>query len=130
LITGGASGIGEATAKLFAQHGARLVIADIQDKAGSAVCEELNAQTDVTYVHCDITHEPDVEKAVDTAVDRYGKLDIMFNNAGIIGSPVIQIIKSDKSNFEKVYENYINFANFVSITQKEYPNFSNNTAEG
>lgn len=105
MITGGASGIGKATAKLFAQHGARLLIADIQDKAGSAVCEELNAQTKATYVHCDVTHEPDVEKAVDAAVDRYGKLDIMFNNAGISGSSVLQILQTDKSNFEKVYEN-------------------------
>ncbi|KAJ1703172.1 hypothetical protein LUZ63_002951 [Rhynchospora breviuscula] len=80
LITGGASGIGKATAKLFAQHGARLVIADILDKAGSAVCEELNTQTKATYVHCDVTNETDVEKVVDAAVDRYGKLDIMFNH--------------------------------------------------
>lgn len=102
LITGGASGIGMATAKLFARHGARLVIADIQDKAGLAVCEELNAQMKATYVHCDVTHEPDVEKAVDAAIDLYGKLDIMYNNAGVIGSSVLPIIQSDKSNFEKV----------------------------
>ncbi|KAJ4747687.1 NAD(P)-binding Rossmann-fold superfamily protein [Rhynchospora pubera] len=102
LITGGASGIGKATAKLFAQQGGRLVIADIQDKAGSAVCEELNTQTKATYVHCDVTNESDVEKAVDAAIDRYGKLDIMFNNAGVIGSPVNPILQSDKSNFQKV----------------------------
>ncbi|KAJ3677937.1 hypothetical protein LUZ60_001740 [Juncus effusus] len=102
LITGGASGIGKATAKLFAQHGARLVIADIQDDAGSALCDELNMTSEVKYIHCDVSNESDVQKAVDTAVGCYSKLDIMFNNAGMAGSPAIQILDTDKSNFEKV----------------------------
>ncbi|KAJ3677933.1 hypothetical protein LUZ60_001736 [Juncus effusus] len=103
LITGGASGIEKAMAKLFAQHGARLVIADIQDDASSALRDELNMTSEAKYVHCDVTNESDVKKAVDTAVGCYSKLDIMFNNAGMIGSPAIQIIGSDKSNFEKVF---------------------------
>ena len=80
LITGGASGIGECTARLFILHGAKVVIADIQDELGCSVASELGA--DACYVHCDDTNEDDVSKAVNHAVSKFGKLDIMFNNAG------------------------------------------------
>ncbi|KAJ3677936.1 hypothetical protein LUZ60_001739 [Juncus effusus] len=102
LITGGSSGIGKATAKLFVQHGALIVIADVQDESGFAVCEELGGSSVASYFHCDVSKESDVKNAVDMAVSLYGKLDIMFNNAGIIGSPNIRILDSDTSNFEKV----------------------------
>ncbi|KAJ4810960.1 NAD(P)-binding Rossmann-fold superfamily protein [Rhynchospora pubera] len=102
LIAGGATGIGKATAKLFAQQGARVVIADVQDEHGLAVSNELGGSSIASYIHCDVTSEPDVKNAVDTTVDRYGKLDIMFNNAGIAGSPQWRIIESEKSDFEKV----------------------------
>ncbi|XP_010917564.1 momilactone A synthase isoform X2 [Elaeis guineensis] len=101
LITGGASGIGEATAKLFTRHGARVMIADVQDDKGRALCESLGSSV-ASYVHCDMTDESHVRDAVDAAVSRHGKLDIMFNNAGIIGSPCMQILKSEKADFERV----------------------------
>ncbi|WOL18799.1 hypothetical protein Cni_G27596 [Canna indica] len=81
LITGGATGIGQSTAKLFARHGARVVIADVQDDKGQALCAAIGPAA-ASYVHCDVTNESDVERAVDTAVSLHGKLDIMFNNAG------------------------------------------------
>ncbi|KAJ3702501.1 hypothetical protein LUZ61_006206 [Rhynchospora tenuis] len=102
LITGGASGIGKATAQLFAQQGARVVIADIQDEHGQALSNELGGSSICSYVHCDVRSEPDVKQAVETAVERYGKLDIMFNNAGISGPLGRQIVDSEKSDFEKV----------------------------
>ena len=80
LITGAARGLGECTARLFAKHGAKVVIADIVDDLGEAVSKTL---PDSTYVHCDVTNESDVQNAVDTVVSKYGKLDIMFNNAGL-----------------------------------------------
>ena len=67
LITGGASGIGAATAKLFFKHGAKVVIADMQDELGHSVCKELNPQS-TTVVHCDVTKETDVENAVNHAI--------------------------------------------------------------
>ncbi|KAK7342033.1 hypothetical protein VNO80_24975 [Phaseolus coccineus] len=79
IITGGASGIGAATARLFSEHGAHVVIADIQDDLGLSVCNELKS---AVYVHCDVTKEEDVEKCVNVTVSKYGKLDIMLNNAG------------------------------------------------
>nr|CAD1818037.1 unnamed protein product [Ananas comosus var. bracteatus] len=82
VITGGASGIGECTARLFCRHGAKVVIADIQDELGKSVCDELGPAA-ASFVHCDVTNEDDVSNAVDHAVAKFGKLDIMFNNAGI-----------------------------------------------
>ncbi|KAM4097196.1 hypothetical protein ACJW30_08G163200 [Castanea mollissima] len=67
LITGGSSSIGESTAGLFSKHGAKVVIADIQDELGHSVCEELNPQS-TSFVHCDVTKEIDVENAVNHAV--------------------------------------------------------------
>lgn len=82
MITGGASGIGESTARLFSKHGAKLLIADVQDELGQSVCKQLSSSS-VSFIHCDVTKEQDVENAVNTAISKYGKLDIMFNNAGI-----------------------------------------------
>lgn len=82
LITGGASGIGAATAQLFAERGARVVIADLQEERG----EQLARQVDGSFVRVDVTSEADVRAAVDTAVEQYGQLDCMFNNAGFGGA--------------------------------------------
>ncbi|KAL2511038.1 Xanthoxin dehydrogenase [Abeliophyllum distichum] len=101
LITGAASGIGELTARLFSKHGAKVMIADIQDDLGKKVCQDLG-QTSASFVHCDVTNEVDVETAVNTTVAKYGKLDIMHNNAGIGGIENPNILKNEKSKFEKV----------------------------
>ena len=102
LITGGASGIGESTARLFSRHGAKVVIADIQDNLGQSVCKELSSPTSASFVHCDVTSEKDVENAINVAVAKYGKLDIMFNNAGIVGESKPNILDNDKTEFEKI----------------------------
>ena len=84
VITGGASGIGAATAEKLVQEGARVVLGDIQDDVGEAFAASLG---DVArYRHCDVTKEDQVEALVDTAIQEFGKIDIMFNNAGIVGS--------------------------------------------
>lgn len=101
LITGGASGIGECTARLFVSHGAKVVIADIQDDLGRSVCDSIGPEN-ATYVHCDVTNEPDVENAVAKAVSTYSKLDIMFNNAGIGGPNDARIADNAKADFERV----------------------------
>ncbi len=84
VITGGASGIGEGTVLRFVEEGARVVIADLQDEPGRALAARLG---DVArFVHTDVTVESDVAGAVDTAVAAFGRLDVMFNNAGIVGA--------------------------------------------
>ena len=78
IITGAASGIGAATARVFAREGARLVLTDIDDAAGSALAEELGA----AYLHLDVAEE-DSWPAVIAAAEGFGRLDIMVANAGI-----------------------------------------------
>ncbi len=87
VITGGASGIGAGTAELFAEHGANVVVADLQEEAGRAfVADLVDRFGDVArFAACDVTSEADVAAAVDLAVAEFGRLDIMFNNAGIVG---------------------------------------------
>lgn len=84
LVTGGASGIGAATARLAVGEGASVVVADIQDSLGSELTESLGAASE--YVHCDVSREDHVQAAVDLAVQKFGQLDCMFNNAGIVGA--------------------------------------------
>ena len=85
VITGGASGIGRRTVECFVEEGGRAVIADIQDAAGSRLCEDLGASA--RFAHCDVTHEADIAAAVELARTAWGRLDLMFNNAGRPGDP-------------------------------------------
>jgi NAD(P)-dependent dehydrogenase (short-subunit alcohol dehydrogenase family) len=84
VITGGASGFGEASGRLFVDEGARLVIADINDALGNRLAEELGPTA--SYIYTNVTQEAEVKAAVDHAVHKFGRLDIMFNNAGIGGA--------------------------------------------
>ncbi|KDP36165.1 hypothetical protein JCGZ_08809 [Jatropha curcas] len=104
LITGGASGIGECTARLFVKHGAKVLIADVQDDLGLSLCQEFSSPETISYVHCDVSSDSDVKNAVDLAVSRYGKLDIMYNNAGIGGNPDPRILSTENEDFKKVFD--------------------------
>jgi NAD(P)-dependent dehydrogenase (short-subunit alcohol dehydrogenase family) len=84
VVTGGASGLGEATVRLFCAEGAQVVIADVADDLGKPLAEELGGGA--LYQHCDVLREEDVEAAVAGAVDAFGGLDVMFNNAGVGGN--------------------------------------------
>jgi NAD(P)-dependent dehydrogenase (short-subunit alcohol dehydrogenase family) len=85
LITGGASGIGRATAALFAREGAAVVIADINAELGKQVEREIQqAGGRAVFIACDVTRAADCQHAVQTAVEKFGRLDILFNNAGIV----------------------------------------------
>lgn len=84
VITGAASGIGLATARLFAQDGAHLFLGDVDEEAGRRAAEEIEADgARADFVRTDVTSGDDVRRLIDGAVERYGKLDIIFNNAGI-----------------------------------------------
>lgn len=86
FITGAASGIGAAAARRFVEEGARVVLADVSDEDGEHVRAELEAAGgDVSYVRCDVSQEQSVQQAIEAAIDRFGKLDIVVANAGING---------------------------------------------
>ena len=95
VITGAASGIGRATAQRFVEEGARVVIADIQVEAAKAAADELGDAA--TAIATDVTDEEQVAAAVDLAVETWGRLDCMFNNAGIIGAvgPITETTADD-----------------------------------
>lgn len=83
IVTGGASGIGETTVRLFAKEGAKVVIADFSPR-GNELAKELNqAGFDALFVKTDVTKEDEVKNMVSTTVEKYGKVDILFANAGI-----------------------------------------------
>jgi len=87
LISGGARGMGAAEASLFAQEGARVVIGDILDAEGAAVAAGIGAKGgEAVFVRLDVTSENDWARAVATAERRFGKLDVLVNNAGIGGA--------------------------------------------
>jgi NAD(P)-dependent dehydrogenase (short-subunit alcohol dehydrogenase family) len=84
VITGAASGIGEATARLFAAEGATVILADVDDLRGKRLADELGERT--RFVTTDVASETDVDSAVAASMEQFGGLDVMFNNAGVPGS--------------------------------------------
>jgi NAD(P)-dependent dehydrogenase (short-subunit alcohol dehydrogenase family) len=81
LITGGASGFGAASARRFVAEGAKIVVADIDDQQGTRVARELGASA--LFVHCDQRDRAQADLAVATALERWGRLDVLFANAGV-----------------------------------------------
>lgn len=100
VVTGAASGIGEGTVRRLVAEGARVVVADVQDERGAALVSELGEST--VFCHCDVAVEADVAAAVDLAVDRFGRLDVMFNNAGILGA-VGSIAKARMDDVDRTF---------------------------
>ncbi len=83
IITGATSGIGRATALVFAREGARVVVADLDDARGQQVVGEITqASGEATFVRTDVSRREDNERMVDTCLERYGRLDILYRNAG------------------------------------------------
>ncbi len=100
VVTGGCSGIGLATVRRFAQEGAKVVIGDLADEAGEALAAEIGG----AYVHTDVVSKEDVDRLFATAVERFGKLDIAFNNAGISPPEDDSILDTDLEAWRRVQE--------------------------
>jgi len=85
LITGAAGGIGKVAAERFASEGARVMVADVVDDAGEATAAGINdAGGQAAYVHADVSNPTDAERMVASTVERFGGLDVLYNNAGIM----------------------------------------------
>jgi len=101
LVTGGSRGIGRATAVLFAQSGAKVVIGDV-DPVGSETVEAIKRDGgEAIFVRTDVSDESDVKNLIATAVETYGGLHCAFNNAGIL-PPTIPLTEVDDSTFDNV----------------------------
>ena len=100
IVTGGAGGIGRATVELFVREGARVVIADINDEQGESLARELGDAA--LYQRVDVSKAEQMQTLVDIAVERFGGLDIMFNNAGISGAQYPRFLDDDLGDFDRV----------------------------
>jgi NAD(P)-dependent dehydrogenase (short-subunit alcohol dehydrogenase family) len=98
IVTGGTSGIGLATVQRYVTEGAKVVVADIQDALGTEL--EAAHGGDVAYLHTDVTDEAAIEALVAGTVERFGKLDVIFNNAGAGGDPA-GIVDLGSEGFDK-----------------------------
>jgi NAD(P)-dependent dehydrogenase (short-subunit alcohol dehydrogenase family) len=104
LITGGASGIGEATAIKFATEGVKVVISDIQEDKGKKVVDRIRQKGgEAIFIRADVSREEDVREMIKKTVDQYGRLDYAFNNAGIEGqsAPTHEL---SMENFDKIMQ--------------------------
>ena len=99
VVTGGAGGIGRATAELLAAEGARVVVADLDAEGGRGVAAGLGEAA--AFRQTDVSDADQVQALVDFAVDRFGGLDIMFNNAGI-GPPLTRFLHDDLEDFSRI----------------------------
>ncbi|RKL63999.1 3-oxoacyl-ACP reductase FabG [Thermoanaerobacteraceae bacterium SP2] len=101
IITGGAKGIGKKTALLFAKEGAKVVICDFDETAGKNTLEELKAQgSDASFFKVDVTNRSSVQNMVNEAKAKYGKIDILINNAGITADAFLT--KMTEEQWDKV----------------------------
>lgn len=97
LITGAASGIGEACARLFAQQGAQVVLADVQRERGQTLAAELRSQGySAGFVPCDVGRKADVDALIDNVLQAFGRIDVLVSNAGIFkAAPFLEVSEAD-----------------------------------
>ncbi|VEB37502.1 SDR family NAD(P)-dependent oxidoreductase [Legionella cherrii] len=104
LITGALAGIGRATAFAFAQEGANIVISGRKNEIGESLAKELGASgVDVVFIRADVRYEEEVKSLIDTAIKRFGHLDVAVNNAGTEGQPV-SIIDETLENYQATFD--------------------------
>jgi NAD(P)-dependent dehydrogenase (short-subunit alcohol dehydrogenase family) len=104
VVTGGCSGIGLATVRRFVEEGGRVVIGDIDDGRGHSLVGELGGDDVVSYVHVDVTSKDEVDALFASARQRYGSVDIAFNNAGISPPDDDSILDTDLDAWRRVQE--------------------------
>jgi NAD(P)-dependent dehydrogenase (short-subunit alcohol dehydrogenase family) len=103
IITGGGSGMGRTAAELFAKEGARVVVADFAEAAGEAtVAQVLAAGGQATFVKADVSNEADARGMVQHAVATYGRVDVLYNNAGVMPEADQSVIDTDTDTWDKV----------------------------
>ncbi len=103
LITGAGSGIGRESALLFAREGAKVVVADVNDTAGEETVRLIKeAGGEAVFVHADVSKAPEVQRMIAFAEEHYGRLNVLFNNAGIFHPQDASILETDEAIWDKV----------------------------
>lgn len=124
LITGGAAGIGQETAQIFAGEGAKVVLGDVNEKAGRAAVQKLGA--DSRFYHVDVTDRASVQSWVAEVVDRYGRVDVLVNNAGILRDSLLVKMKDGELIKQMTEEEFdlvvaVNLKGVFNCTQAVVP---------
>src|SRR5262245_62093887 len=102
IITGGGSGIGRATCLLFARAGAKVVVADYVEEGGSTTVQQIKAAGgEAVFVQTDVSKSADVQNMIGATIHNYGRVDILFNNAGIEG-PSAKLANYKEEDWERV----------------------------
>ncbi len=118
IITGGANGIGLAACERFAEEGASIVMADFDEKAGKEQETVLKEKGyDVTFVQVDVVDRESVASLVEQALEQYGKIDVLINNAGITKDATL--LKMDPADFQRVLD--VNLTGVFNCTQAIAP---------
>ena len=103
IITGGGSGMGKTAAELFAKEGAKVVVSDVSEASGEAVAAAVrSAGGEATFVRADVSHEDDARAMVQHAVATYGRVDVLYNNAGVMPEADHSVIDTDVATWDKV----------------------------
>jgi NAD(P)-dependent dehydrogenase (short-subunit alcohol dehydrogenase family) len=104
LVTGGTSGIGRATAITFAREGAKVVVAGRRQEEGNAVVEEIKSLGgEAIFVQTDVSEESQVTRLIDTTVSQFGRLDVLFNNAGVEGQFGVPLHENTNENYDHIF---------------------------
>ena len=102
IITGGGGGMGRVAAQLFAAEGARVVVAEYSEAAGAETVELVRAAGgEATFVKTDVSKEADAKAMVDHAVSTYGRLDCLYNNAGVMPEADHSVIDTDVATWDR-----------------------------
>ena len=100
VITGAASGIGRESARRFAAEGARVCVVDLADEAGERVADEVGG----LYLHADVTDERQVRSMYERAAERFGGIDVLFNNAGIAPPDDVSVLDTSLEAWQRVQD--------------------------
>lgn len=105
LITGSASGMGKLAAEVFAREGASIVVTDIMEKEGEETARAVrDAGGSAVFVPGNVAHDADVQRVVAAAIDAYGRIDVLYNNAGIMPSEDSGVVETAEETWDKVID--------------------------
>jgi NAD(P)-dependent dehydrogenase (short-subunit alcohol dehydrogenase family) len=120
IITGSASGMGQAAAELFASEGASVVVTDINAKAGAETAQAIrDTGGNAIFVKADVTHENEVQALVDTALESFGHIDVLYNNAGVMLPEDQSVVANSEAIWDKVLD--INLKSVFLCTKHTIP---------